>query len=179
MFTPEALASYADVAIFTLINLLVSYFILKKFLFKPILKLLRKRRDSVEGDIGEAAKRLNEAQDKLSTADLRLDHSAQEAAEIIQTARSQAEVQREAILSEAKKEAASMLARADGEIDRMRITMLNDIRDEVADLSIAIASKVVGKVMDEKHQLQLVDQFLDEEMSKRQRPLDTEVKADV
>lgn len=168
MFTPEAMASYADVAIFTLINLFISYFILKRFLFKPILKLLRKRRESVEGDIGEAEKRLNEAQDKLATADLRLDHSAQEAAEIITTARSQAEVQREAILSEAKKEAAAMLARADGEIDRMRVTMLNDIRNEVADLSVAIASKVIGKVMDEKHQLQLVDQFLDEEMSKRQ-----------
>jgi F-type H+-transporting ATPase subunit b len=61
-----------------------------------------------------------------------------------------------------------MMARADGEIDRMRVSMLNEIRDEVADLSVAIASKVIGKVMDEKHQRQLVDQFLDEEMAGRQ-----------
>jgi F-type H+-transporting ATPase subunit b len=168
MFTPEAMASYAVAAILTLINLTVSYLVLKRFLFKPILKLLRQRKEAVEQDLSQAEVRMREAQDKLANAELRLDKSSQEAADIIQTARGQAEVQREAILSDAKREAAGMLARADGEIDRMRVSMLNEIRDEVADLSVAIASKVIGKVMDEKHQRQLVDQFLDEEMAGRQ-----------
>ena len=71
-------------------------------------------------------------------------------------------------MSEAKKEAANRLARADGEIERMRLSMLNEIRDEVADLSVAIASKVIGKAMDEKHQKELVDKYLEEEIEKRQ-----------
>src|SRR5690554_1153851 len=134
MFTPEAMASYAVDAIVVVINLFVSYIILKRFLFKPILKLLRKRKNDVEQDLGEAEHRLREAQDKLATADLRIDRSSQEAAEIIQTARSQAEVQSEAILTGARKDAANILSRADSEIDRMRVSMLNEIRDEVADL---------------------------------------------
>lgn len=167
MFTAEALAGYVVDAIITVINLFVSYIILKRFLFKPILNLLRKRKTAVEQDLSEADSRMAEARDKLAKADLRLDKSSQEAAEIIQTARSQAEVQSEAILSEAKRDAAGILSRADGEIDRMRVSMLNDIRDEVADLSVAIASKVIGKAMDDKRQHELVDQFLNAEMKSR------------
>jgi F-type H+-transporting ATPase subunit b len=168
MFTAEALAGYVVDAIITVINLFVSYIILKRFLFKPVLKLLRKRKTDVEQELSEAETRMSEARDKLAKADLRLDKSSQEAAEIIQTARSQAEVQSEAILSDAKRDAAGILSRADGEIERMRISMLNDIRDEVADLSVAIASKVIGKAMDDKRQHELVDQFLDDEMKARQ-----------
>lgn len=168
MFTAEAMAGYVVDAMITIVNLFVSYIILKRFLFKPILKLLRKRKTAVEQDLQEADTRLNEAREKLAKADVRLDKSAQEAAEIIQAARNQAEVQSEALRLEAKRDAAGMLSRADNEIDRMRISMLNEIRDEVADLSVAIASKVIGKVMDETHQRDMVDQLLDEEMKTRQ-----------
>jgi F-type H+-transporting ATPase subunit b len=163
MFTPEALAGYAVAALFTVINLVVTYFILKRFLFKPILKLLRKRRTDVENELSQAAGKLTEAESKLAKADERLDNSNREAAMILTGARSQAEIQSEAILSDARRESAAMLVRAENEISRMRLTMLNDVRDEVADLSVAIASKVVGQVMDEKRQRQLVDQFLDDQ----------------
>lgn len=167
MFTAEALAGYVVDAIITVINLFVSYIVLKRFLFKPVLKLLRNRKTAVEQDLSEAELRMAEAREKLAKADLRLDKSSQEAAEIIQTSRSQAEVQSEAILSEAKREAAGILSRADGEVERMRVSMLNEIRDEVADLSVAIASKVIGRAMDDKRQHELVDQFMDEEMKTR------------
>jgi F-type H+-transporting ATPase subunit b len=75
-------------------------------------------------------------------------------------ARSQAEIQGEGIVTEAKHNAASLLTHADAEIARMRLSMLNNVRDEVADLSVAIASKVVGQVMDERRQRELVDQFI-------------------
>jgi flagellar biosynthesis/type III secretory pathway protein FliH len=55
----------------------------------------------------------------------------------------------------------------------MRVTMLNGIRDEVADLAVAIASKVIGKVMDEKRQRDLVEQFIDAEMATNKSPVAT------
>lgn len=165
MFTAEAMANYASSAVFTIINLSVSFFILYKFLFKPIMKVLRDRREYVANELADADQKLKDAAERISEAELKLDHSQREAAEIISTARSQAEIQAESILSDAKREAASMLSRADGEISRMRISMLNGIRDEVADLSVAIASKVIGQVMDEKRQRELVEQFIDAEMA--------------
>lgn len=168
MFTPEAVAGYADTALFTIINLLVTYYVLNRFLFKPILKVLRKRREDVANELADADRKLKDAESKLNSATIRLEESAHEAATMIANARSQAEVQGEAILSGAKQEASGMLSRADAEIGRMRVAMINGVRDEVADLSVAIASKVIGKAMDERHQRDLVEQFLDQEMTANQ-----------
>ena len=165
MFTPEAIAGYTDVALFTVINLMVTYFVLKRFLFKPILKVLQTRREKVEILVSETEKERLEAESLLTEANHRLQQSGREASEILTSAKSQAEAQRETILSDARKEATGMISRADGEIGRMKTSMLNEVRDEVADLSVAIASKVIGKALDEHRQRELVDQFLNENMS--------------
>jgi F-type H+-transporting ATPase subunit b len=168
MFAPETVANYLSTGLFTIINLLVSYYILKRFLFKPILKMLRKRQTEVASVLQDADNRLKDAESKLATADIRLEESSQEASELISSARSQAEVQSESILSEARRESTARLARADGEISRMRAAMINNIRDEVADLSVAIASKVVGQAIDEHRQRELVDYYLNDELARVQ-----------
>lgn len=164
MFEPEAVAGYAVTAIFAIINLLVTYYVLKRFLFKPILNILRKRKLEVESELAQAEAKLTDADDRLAKAGERLESSSHEAASIVSNARSQAGAQGDAILTEAKQEASTILTRADAEVARMRVTMLNEVRDEVADLSVAIASKVIGQVMDEKRQRELVDRLLDEQM---------------
>ena len=169
MFAPEMMANYTSTAIFAIINLLVSYYILNRFLFKPIMNMLRKRQEEVTTVIEEADVRLREAEDKMATADLRLDQSSSEAAEIVSTARSQAEIQSESILQEARRESSTRLTRADNEINRLRTAMLNNIRDEVADLSVTIASKVIGEAMDAKRQREMVDAFLNDEIAKAQK----------
>ncbi len=178
MFAPEMMANYASTAFFAIINLLVSYYILNRFLFKPIMNMLRKRQEEVSSVIEDAEVRLREAEDKMATADLRLDQSSREASDIVSTARSQAEVQSESILQEARRESATRLTRADNEINRLRTAMLNNIRDEVADLSVTIASKVIGEAMDSKRQREMVDAFLNEEISKAQKASPTSSAAE-
>lgn len=160
MFTPEALAGYVSLALLTLVNLLVSYFVLKRFLFKPLLKLLHKRRDTVAGQINLAKSNMSKAEERLSEANQRLDDSNHEAAEIIAGARKLAEQQAEQILAEARTEARNILGRAENEVARKRLAMLNEVRDEVADLSVAIASRVIGHVMDEQQQRDLVEHYV-------------------
>lgn len=160
MFTPEALAGYVSLALLTLVNLFVSYFVLKRFLFKPMLKLLRKRRETVSQQLDEAKTSLSNAETRLEEANRRLDSSSHEAAEIIAGARKQAEQQAEQILDEARTEARNILNRAENEVGRKRIAMLNEVRDEVADLAVAIASKVIGNAMDEQQQRALVDRYV-------------------
>ncbi len=162
MFTPEAIAGYTDVAIFTIINLLVTYFVLKRFLFKPILKVLENRRVKIERLVTDTEKDRAEAEKQVAEANRMLHQSGREAADILSNAKNQAELQREEILADARREASAMVSRADGEIGRLKTSMLNEVRDEVADLSVAIASKVIGKALDEQRQRELVDQFLNE-----------------
>ncbi len=171
MFTPEAMAGYASTALFTIINLLVTYFVLKRFLFKPILNVLRKRKVEVETELTEAEEKLKAASEKLATATDRMNNANHEAAGIVTAARSQGEILREAMLSDAKKDISGMYSRADMEIGRMRVTMLNDVRDEIADLSVAVASKVIGQTLDEQRQQDLVSRFLNDELrAKRGEP---------
>ncbi len=164
MFSPEAMAGYASTAFFTIINLMVTYFVLKRFLFKPILNVLRKRKVEVETELAEAEEKLKSAADKLAHATDRLSSANHEAAGIVTAARSQSEILRESLLSDAKRDISGMYSRADMEIGRMRVTMLNDVRNEIADLSVAVASKVIGQTLDEQHQKDMVSRFLDEEL---------------
>lgn len=168
MFTPEAIASYIDMILLTTINLLVSYLILKRFLFKPLIVALRKRRESVERLVKDTVDRHTQAGQRLEEAAAQVEDANRESAALLSEARSQAEVQRETILSEARRNADTLLAKADADIGRMRSTMLNDVRDEVADLSVTIASKVVGRALDERRQRELVDSLLDDELKKQQ-----------
>ncbi len=163
MFTPEALASYVSLAIFTVINLLAAFFILKHFLFKPILRMLRKRRQLISDELAQAEETMEKAKEKINQAEEKLDASTREAAGILSDARSQADQQREKILTDARRNAANLDTRAETEDNRLRVTMLNDVRNEVADLSVAIASKVIGQAMDKSHQRELVEQLLEEE----------------
>lgn len=165
MFTPEAVAGYTSTALFTIINLLVTYFVLYRLLFKPIMKVLVTRRENLEQQLKDSETKAEEAACQIAEANRRIQQSSREAGEIVANARSQADVQSESILSDARKQAAGMVSRADAEIARMRTTMLNEVRDEVADLSVAIASKVIGHVMDQKQQQDLVELYLDEHMA--------------
>lgn len=164
MFGPEAVAGYAVDAVFTVINLLVAYLILKRFLFKPLLKVLRNRRSEIETGLAQAEVKMNDADTRLAVARERLDKSSQEAEALLASARAQADAQSEVILNEARQEAANILSRADAEIERMRTTLLNEARNEIADLSIAVAAKVIGHVLDESRQHELVGKLLHVQM---------------
>ncbi len=164
MLSPEIAAEYAVTALFTVLNLLVTYFVLKRFLFKPIIKVLKKRKEDIENEVKMADERMADAESKLANARQKLDSSSHDAAEIISNARTQADSQAESVITEAKQEATAIMSRAETETARLRVAMLNEVRDEVADLSVSIASKVIGHVMDDKRQKELVQTFLDEEM---------------
>ncbi len=71
------------------------------------------------------------------------------------------------MLQDARHTAAGLLSRAETEVSRMRTTMLNDVRNEVADLAVSISAKVIGHAMDEHRQRELVDQYLAEQLAKR------------
>lgn len=164
LIPPETMAKYIVTAVFTIINLLVTYLILKRFLFKPTLKFINKRQAAIEADLKKAKETREEADAKFSEASARIDSSIHEASGIVNDAKTQAEAQGDAIIMAAKKEASDIITRADNDIDRMRTGMMEQMRDEVADLAVSIASRVIKQTIDEGKQKELVDQFIGEEM---------------
>lgn len=164
LIPPEDLAKYIVTALFTIVNLLVTYLVLKKFLFTPAINFIHKRQATIENDL-KTAKETNRAADvKLTEATARIETSVREASAIVNDAKKQAELQSDAMISDAKREASAIIARADTDIDRLRTTMMEGMRDDVADLAVSIASRVIKQTIDEKKQRELVDQFIGEEM---------------
>jgi F-type H+-transporting ATPase subunit b len=165
LIPPEMLAKYIVTAFFVVINLFVTYIILKLFLFKPTIQFLEKRRKSVEDDLARAKSIRSSADEKLAEASARNEESIHEATNVINDARIQAQTQGERILDEARKEADQLVLQAEKDIERTRTIMMEEMRDEVADLSIAIASKVIKQNMDESKQRELIDRLIGDEIS--------------
>ena len=170
--TPDQFAGYAVTAVWTIINLLIAYAVLKHFVFKPIINLLNKRREAVMSELEEAATKSATAQALVADANKRIDDSKNEASSIMTEARVQAEKQGVTIVNAAHAEASTIIQRASDDAKRMHNAMLDQMRDEVADLAIAIASKVVGSIIDDTHQKEISDRIMDETLKAEVKKID-------
>ena len=144
LLSPDQMAHYAVTALFTIINVLIAYIILKLVLFKPLMKVIKKRKEAIGAQITNAEEREKSAGEKLDEAIRRVDASHEEAMQIIADARSQAEKQSETIIEAARREAQEIRDRAEEDAKRTRKAMLEEMKDEVADLAVSIAGHVVG-----------------------------------
>ncbi len=149
-------------ALFILLNTLTIYFVAKKYLFAPVMKMIEDRQkeiDDLYADAGsakaEAELLQHEYRDKLDTAQQTSEAMVSEA-----VARSQAK--EEAILRQANSEAAALLEKTRADIAREKKQAMRDAKDELSDMAVAIAEKIVGRELSAADQQQLVDAFIDE-----------------
>lgn len=169
MFTPEALAGYVVTAVLTILDVLVAYLILKRFLFKPAIGFMRKREEAVRTQLAAAKQREEEAEVQLHAAAQTVETAKRDASALVSDARQAAQNKADSILAQAKEEAAEIVAKGNVENDRMRVSLLEGMRSEVADLSVRIASRVIRQYMDENRQREHVEDLIDEEMRSRGR----------
>ncbi|MBO4651079.1 MAG: F0F1 ATP synthase subunit B [Clostridiales bacterium] len=152
LLSPDQFAGYLVTGIATIINLLVAYLILKFALFKPLMKVMKARKEAISKQITDAEEKEKQAEEKLDEATRRMDASHEEAMQLIADARTQAEKQSETIIVTAKKEAQDIRDRAEEDAKGTRKAMLEEMKDEVADLAVSIAGRVLAgsdKVADE------------------------------
>lgn len=148
-------------ALLTLANFLLVLYVGKKFLYAPILKIISDRQKEIDDlytDAGNAksqAKALQEEyQEKLSAAQATSERIVKEA-----VARGQA--REEEILRKANEEAAAIMDKAAADIALEKKKALNDAKNEIAGLSLAIAGKVVERELREDDQADLINRFID------------------
>ena len=163
MISPDDLAGYLVTAFFTVINLLITYLIVRLFLFKPAIRFMKKRQEKVTAELAEAKSKRKEAEELLSEGKMRIERSTHEATAIVEDAKVQAEKQSGSIIDSAKKESIEIISRAHKDVELLKKAAMEEMRDEVADLSLAIAYKVVSQTMDETKQRELVERFIGDE----------------
>ena len=138
----------------TICNLLIMFVILRKFLFGPINKMLESRENEVREmyATAEADRAAAETMKRDYTASIA--NAKEEAAQITATARS------EEILADANRQASDMVRKAEESIELEKKKTLNEIKDEIAGLSVMIASKVVEKEINEDDHKRMIEDFI-------------------
>lgn len=145
------------------LNLLVLYLFLKKVLFKPVTKFMEDRTQSIKDAIDHAEKAKIDAADIKQQYELKLRAAKDEAAKIISDSNVRANKEYDSLLNAAKQDAQGVMSKAREEIERERAQMIKEIRNQVASLALAAATKVIEANMDTASNKALVDKFIDEE----------------
>lgn len=144
------------------IALAVIYFILKRFLYKPINNALEARKNKIRDDIQSAAQVREEAFQLKKDYEGRIKNSKEEGQEIIDGARLRGEELTQYILADAKVEADVILARAKKEIERQKELAFVEMKTQSGEMAVLIASKIMEEKITYESQKELIDNFIDE-----------------
>lgn len=145
---------------FTLINTLIIFLIFRIFLFKPVCNILDKRKELAAAEIADAQKAKESAQQAEKEYLESIANAKNEAAEIVKQANLRAAAREEEIIAEANAKAAEIRRKAEEAIERDKKRAMNEIKDEISEIVIMAATKVVEKEISEKDNENIISQFL-------------------
>ncbi|MCH4336966.1 F0F1 ATP synthase subunit B [Staphylococcus haemolyticus] len=148
--------------IVTVITFAILLALLKKFAWGPLKEVMDKRERDINRDIDEAEEAKLNAQKLEEENKKTLKQTQDEVQRILEDARVQARKQHEEIIHEANIRANGMIETAQSEINSEKERALTDINNQVSELSVLIASKVLQKEISEQDQKELVDKYLKE-----------------
>lgn len=152
-----------------IVNFALLLWLLKKYLYRPIIDVLEKRRAKIEADLqksGEIEKRLEEVEKER---DQQRQTNREEAQELLKKSRDQAEAMKVKILTGAREQAETEVKKATEQIKAREEQILKDLRRQIAGLVVAATGKLIQAELDETKQHRLVEKILiDLEKQKQQ-----------
>jgi len=148
--------------IVTICNLFIQMFIVKKFLLDKVMAVIDKRRDDADQQLVQAKAARDEAMTIKKTYENNMKQVKIEANEILVHAQRTALARSEEIIGQAQIQASRIKEKAVEDIAQEKKKALNDAKDEISNVAIAIAEKVVEKQLNEQDNHKLIDQFIDD-----------------
>jgi len=148
--------------VWTLITFGLAMFILWRYAFGPLQKAIDERRRKVQDSLEASEEARDEAFRLLNEYKKTLASVRTEADNIMENARSAGDQAKAEMMQEAHKQAARAIERAHGEIERDTRAAIATLRNEVADLTMAAAGKVVGKSLSDEEHKRLVEEAIRE-----------------
>lgn len=149
-------------ALFTLLNFLALFFVMKHYLVGPVLKMIQDRQKEIDDLYSDAGTAQANAQALESEYKQKLSVAAQTSERIVKEAVERGQHAEEEIIRAANAEAAAIMDKAAADIAMEKKKALNDAKDEISDMAMAIAEKVVGRELTASDQAKLVEDFINE-----------------
>jgi F-type H+-transporting ATPase subunit b len=147
---------------FQILNFLLLLYLLNRFMFKPLMARMDERSTKIEKGLEDAEAAARDRELARAEREAAVSEARKEAAEMIARANKIAEDTRNEILGDARTEAEKVTTRAREEINAEKERAMSELRAQVADLALIAAGKLVRSEMDGATQRRLVEEFLAE-----------------
>ena len=149
-------------ALFILLNTLTIFFVARKFLFNPVMKMIKDRQQEIDDMYTKADEAKEQAAAIRTEYEEKLSAATDTADRLVKEAVARGQSREEEILRQANAEADAIRRKASADIAQEKKKAINEAKDEISVIAMAIAGKVVGRELNEGDQSLLVDQFIDE-----------------
>lgn len=146
--------------IFAWCNLLVLYFFLRKLLFNPVKNMIDSRQREIDDMYSDAEKNRADAAVMKADYEEKLTRAQDESEEILKKAIRRAQLREEEILHEANDKAARVMKRAEEQVELEKKRAINEVKNEVSDMAIGIASAVIERDISREEHEALIDEFI-------------------
>ena len=148
--------------VWTIINIIVLYLLLKHFLIGPVTNIMDRRRQMIEDGFKIAQAAQDDANRLKQEYETALSGAKQESVQLVEDARKSARAEYDRIVNEAGEKAGSMIEAAKESVRTEREQTMKELKSQIAGLAAASAARIIGGHADEKGNSALYDQFLKE-----------------
>lgn len=148
--------------VWTIVTFILLAFVLGKYAWKPLLKSLHDREDAIRDALDQSEKARAEAAELLKQNEKNMARADEEYQKALREGKALAEKLKEEIVTKARQQAQQELQHAKEEIQRDIEAAKQQLRNEVADLAIKAAEKILDENLDPAKQKKLVDSVLNQ-----------------
>lgn len=149
-------------ALFTLINTIALFLVLKHFLFAPVMKMIDDRQKEIDTIYADAEQAKSNAQEMETAYRQKLDAAMDAGERLVKEATERGRSREEEIIRNANREADAIREKANADVQLEKKRAINDAKNEISEIAVAIAQKVVGRELNAADQADLVEQFISE-----------------
>ena len=149
-------------ALFTLLNMVLTFLILKKFLFKPVNKMIDDRQKEIDELYASANAARKDAETMRDDYTRKLSEAKETSAQIVAEATQEANRRSDEIIRQARQDADALRQKAGTDIELEKKKALNEVKSDISRIALDIAGKVVERELDGRDQERLVEGFLRE-----------------
>lgn len=146
--------------VWNIINIIILYFLLKKFLIKPVISVMEKREQMIQQGLANARNQEIQVQELKDKYEQALASAKEESVKIVEKARVNAQKEYDRILEAADEQAGKIKADACRNVEMDREKAMKEIQSEVAGLALTAVSRILKEGSDEKSDSALYQQFV-------------------
>lgn len=146
----------------SLVSFAVLFLVMWKFALPPITKMLDERAEKIKDSLEKAEETRVEAERLLNEYKEQLAEARLESSRVIEQGRKVAETMKDEIVAKANEERESILARAREEIQGEKRVALAELQASVAELSVAVAGRIIGSTLSASDHAALIEKYVAE-----------------